>query len=82
MPPPDTSPSARRFSSTVTFRQGPHSAEALEVPSGGLQVSKNESPKSGGDKDGEMCRWDGFITMHVDLIPNSQLVACHVIGGA
>ena len=30
MPPPDTSPSARRFSSTVTFRQGPHSAEALE----------------------------------------------------
>ena len=30
MPPPDTSSSARRFSSTVTFRQGPHSAEALE----------------------------------------------------
>ena len=30
VPPPDTSGSARRFSSTVTFRQGPHSAEALE----------------------------------------------------
>ena len=30
VPPPDTSASARRFSSTVTFRQGPHSAEALE----------------------------------------------------
>ena len=30
MPPADTSSSARRFSSTVTFRQGPHSAEALE----------------------------------------------------
>ena len=30
MPPPATSSSHRRFSSTVTFRQGPHSAEALE----------------------------------------------------
>ena len=30
IPLPDTSGSARRFSSTVTFRQGPHSAEALE----------------------------------------------------
>ena len=30
VPPPDTSGSARRFSSTVTFRQGPHSAEALD----------------------------------------------------
>ena len=30
VPPPDTFGSARRFSSTVTFRQGPHSAEALE----------------------------------------------------
>ena len=30
VPPPDTSGSVRRFSSTVTFRQGPHSAEALE----------------------------------------------------
>ena len=30
MPPPDTSGSARRFSSTVTFQQGPHSAEALD----------------------------------------------------
>ena len=28
VPPPDTSGSARRFSSTVTFQQGPHSAEA------------------------------------------------------
>ena len=30
VPPPDTSGSVRRFSSTVTFRQGPHSAEALD----------------------------------------------------
>ena len=30
VPPPDTSGSARRFSSTVTFQQGPHSAEALD----------------------------------------------------
>ena len=30
MPPPATSSFHRRFSSTVTFRQGPHSAEALE----------------------------------------------------
>ena len=30
MPPLDTSGSARRFSSTVTFQQGPHSAEALD----------------------------------------------------
>ena len=30
VPPPDTPGSVRRFSSTVTFRQGPHSAEALD----------------------------------------------------
>ena len=30
VPAPDPSGSARRFSSTVTFQQGPHSAEALE----------------------------------------------------
>lgn len=30
MPPPATSSSTRRFSSTVVFRQGPHSAEALD----------------------------------------------------
>ena len=30
VPPPDTSGSACRFSSTVTFQQGPHSAEALD----------------------------------------------------
>ena len=30
VPPPDISGSARRFSSTVTFQQGPHSAEALD----------------------------------------------------
>ena len=30
MPPPVTSGSARRFSSTLTFQQGPHSAEALD----------------------------------------------------
>ena len=30
MPPPDTSGSAGRFSSTVTFQPGPHSAEALD----------------------------------------------------
>ena len=30
VPTPDTSGSARRFSSTVTFQQGPHSAEALD----------------------------------------------------
>ena len=30
LPPPDTSGSARRFSSAVTFRQGRHSAEALD----------------------------------------------------
>ena len=30
VPPPDISGSVRRFSSTVTFRQGPHSAEALD----------------------------------------------------
>ena len=30
VPPPVTSGSARRFSSTLTFQQGPHSAEALD----------------------------------------------------
>ena len=30
VPPPNTSGSARRFSSTVTFQQGPHSAEASD----------------------------------------------------
>ena len=32
VPPPDTSGSARRFSSTVTFQQGPHSAFDLQTP--------------------------------------------------
>lgn len=31
VPPPDTSASTRRFSSTVTFRQGPHSAEVSDL---------------------------------------------------
>ena len=38
---------------------------------GGLQVSKNKSTESRRDKNGEMRRWDGFIAVHVDLIPNS-----------
>ena len=41
------------------------------VPLGGLQVSENESAKSGWDKNGEVRGWDGFITAHVDLVPDS-----------
>ena len=50
-------------------------------PPWGLQVSENESTKSGWDKNGEVRGWDGFITAHVDLIPDSQLIPCHVISG-
>ena len=40
-------------------------------PLGGFQVSENESAKSGWDKNGEVRGWDGFITAHVDLVPDS-----------
>ena len=40
VPPPDSSGSARRFSSTVTFQQGPHSAEALD---GALRLASSFS---------------------------------------
>ena len=51
--------------------KGDYWAELWGVPFGGLQVSKDKSTESGGDINGEMRRWDGFITVHVDLIPNS-----------
>jgi len=28
-----------------------------------------------------VCGWDRRIAVHVDLIPDSQLIACHVISG-
>ena len=51
--------------------EGTTGAELWRVPLGGLQVSENESAKSGWDKNGEVRGWDGFITAHVDLVPDS-----------
>ena len=45
-------------------------AELWGVPPGGLQVSEDKGAKSGWDKNSEMCGWDGFIAVDVDLIPN------------
>ena len=56
-------------------------AELWGVPLGGLQVSENESAKSGWDKNGEVRGWDGFITAIIDLVPDSQLIPCHVNSG-
>ena len=43
----------------------------MGVPLGGLQVSEDKCAESRWDKNGEMRGWDGFISVHVDLIPNS-----------
>lgn len=52
------------------------------VPSGGLKVGEDVGSQGRGNLNGKMCRWDRFITMHVDLVPDSELIACHVIRGA
>ena len=46
--------------------------ELWGVPLGGLQVSENESAESRWDKNGEVRGWDGFVTAHVDLIPDAN----------
>lgn len=54
-------------------------AELWWVPWGGLEVREDLGAKGRWDKNGKMSGRDRFITMEVDLIPDGELVASHVV---
>ena len=47
---------------------------------GDFKLARMKAPSAGGTKM-VRCVWDGFVTAHLDLIPDSELIPCHVISG-
>ena len=46
---------------------------------GDFKLARMKAPSAGGTKM-VRCVWDGFVTAHLDLIPDSELIPCHISG--